>query len=59
MMRINNARSEARALGKMLQKIPGNCGREEWERLQYLRTIILTHTWKIKASLPALPGKDM
>ena len=58
-MRIDKVRAEAAALGKMLQRYPGNCSREEWERLQYLRTIILTHTWKIKASSPPQPGKDM
>jgi hypothetical protein len=58
-MRINNARSEAKALGKMLQKIPGNCGREEWDRMQYLRTFILTYTWKYKQASGQLNGESI
>jgi len=51
-MTLANARKEAAALSKYIQKNQDKIGnpdskkRPEWERLQYLRTFILTETIK-------------
>lgn len=42
--RIDKLKTEARALGNLLRIKSENCGPQEWERMQYLRTEILKRT---------------
>lgn len=45
-MNIIKATNESRALSIMLVKRPLNCGPEVWERLQFIRTWLLTYYLK-------------
>lgn len=45
-MSRDKAKKEAVALGKFIQAKPEYAGPEEWERLQYLRTLILINKLK-------------
>jgi hypothetical protein len=48
--RIDKIKNEAIALGTLLRVKHENCGTEEWERMQYLRTEILKRNIKKAAA---------
>jgi len=54
------ANREALALSRLIQQKPLNVGREEWERLNYLRTKILITNLKNKnhATNQRLPSNE-